>query len=153
MEEWGRVSRGEASGGGVRDWSGRAGQERDTGGMNWEFRRKRDPFLGKANERRLTGKSPGQAPLFVPLEEAELLRRVRHEKIFRLLVVVQHHAVGLAADARLLVAAEGRVGRVRVVAVGPDAARLDGAARAVGGVRVAGPDSRRRGRTGCRWPC
>ncbi|MFI2617277.1 hypothetical protein [Streptomyces sp. NPDC018584] len=37
--------------------------------------------------RRLTGKSPGQAPSFVPLEEAELLRRVRHQKVLRLLAV------------------------------------------------------------------
>jgi hypothetical protein len=43
-------------------------------------------YAGRA-EGRLTGKSPGQAPFLVPLEEAELLRRVRHEKVLRLLAV------------------------------------------------------------------
>ena len=47
----------------------------------------------------------------------------------------------LAADAGLLVAAERRVRRIGVVAVGPDAAGLDGAAEAVGARAVAGPDA------------
>ncbi|MER0443946.1 hypothetical protein ABR738_05100 [Streptomyces sp. Edi4] len=37
--------------------------------------------------RRLTGKRPGQAPIFEALEEPELLRRVRHQQILGLLVV------------------------------------------------------------------
>lgn len=37
--------------------------------------------------RRLTGRSPGQAPFLVPLEEAQLLRRIRHQEILRLLAV------------------------------------------------------------------
>ncbi len=45
----------------------------------------------------------------------------------------------LAPDAGLLVAAEGRVRRVGVVAVGPHAAGLDGAAEAVAAVDVAAP--------------
>ena len=36
--------------------------------------------------------------------------------------MVEHHLVRLATDARFLVAPEGRVRRVRVVAVGPHAA-------------------------------
>ncbi|MGW8366699.1 hypothetical protein ACWGK1_39945, partial [Streptomyces wedmorensis] len=43
-------------------------RERETSEMNWEFRRKRDPFLQGTSERRLAGESPAQAPLFVPLE-------------------------------------------------------------------------------------
>src|SRR5882757_5065877 len=73
------------------------------------------------------------------LEEAELLRGVADQQVLGLLVVVQHHLVVLAADTGLLVAAERRVGGVGVVAVRPDAARLDGAARAVGGVDVPRP--------------
>src|SRR5690242_7434257 len=73
------------------------------------------------------------------LEEAERLRRVADEQVLRLLVVLQHHLVVLAADARLLVPAERGVGRVEVVAVRPHAAGLDAAAHAVGGVAVARP--------------
>src|SRR3954451_17237604 len=43
-------------------------------------------------------------------EEAERLRVVGHQQVLRLAVVVEHHPVVLAADARVLVAAEGRVG-------------------------------------------
>ncbi|GGS76651.1 hypothetical protein GCM10010222_17300 [Streptomyces tanashiensis] len=56
-----------------------------------EFRRKSAAAMDEAVERRLTGKSPGQAPLSVSLEEAEPLRRVRHEKILRVLVVNASH--------------------------------------------------------------
>ena len=55
--------------------------------------------------------------------------------------MVQHHLVVFATDARLLVATEGGVSRVLVVAVGPHAAGLDGAAHAVGDVAVAAPDA------------
>ena len=65
-------------------------------------------------------------------EEAQLLRAVAHQQVLGLLVVVEHHPVVLAADARLLVAAERRVRRVGVVAVGPHAAGLDAAAHAEG---------------------
>src|SRR5574338_325033 len=74
--------------------------------------------------------SPGPPPAADPgregreLEEPQRLRRVADEQVLGLLVVVQHHPVRLPADARLLVAAEGGVRRVQVVAVGPDAARL-----------------------------
>src|SRR3954468_4321084 len=70
-------------------------------------------------------------------EEPECLLAVGHQQVLRLLVVVQHHLVVLAPDARLLVAAEGRVRRVRVVAVRPHAARLDATAHAERGVHVA----------------
>jgi len=49
--------------------------------------------------------------------------------------------VRLTTDTRLLVATEGRVGRVGVIAVGPDATGLDGATHAVGDVAVAAPDA------------
>jgi hypothetical protein len=53
--------------------------------------------------------------------------------------VVEHHLVVLAPDAGRLVAAEGRVRRVVVVAVGPYAPGLDRAAHAEGARAVAGP--------------
>src|SRR5699024_4525473 len=60
-------------------------------------------------------------------EEAELVRRVRHQQVLRLLVVVEHHPVVLATDAGLLVATERGVRRVLVIAVGPDPAGLNAA--------------------------
>src|SRR5215470_9012830 len=74
-------------------------------------------------------------------EEAEFARRVADQQVLGLLVVLEHHLVVLAADAGLLVAAEGRVRRVKVIAVRPHPAGLDGAAEAVGGVHVPGPDA------------
>ena len=56
---------------------------------------------------------------------------VADEQALGLRVVVEHHLVVLAPDAGDLVAAEGGVGRVLVVAVGPHAAGLDRAAHAV----------------------
>src|SRR6478735_6314686 len=72
-------------------------------------------------------------------EEAESVGRVGDEQVLRLLVVVEHHLVVLAADSRLLVAAEGRVRRVLVVAVGPHATGLDATTHPVGTRAVAGP--------------
>mmetsp|Transcript_27116 Transcript_27116/g.79141 ORF Transcript_27116/g.79141 Transcript_27116/m.79141 type:complete len:412 (-) Transcript_27116:686-1921(-) len=73
------------------------------------------------------------------LKEAELGLVVRDEHVFGLAVVVEHHLVCLATEARLLVAAERRVRRVGVVAVDPDAARLDLARHRVRLVGVARP--------------
>src|SRR5689334_22960224 len=74
-------------------------------------------------------------------EEAELLGGVAHQEVLGLLVMIQHHLVVLPADARALVAAEGGMRGVRVVAVGPHATGLDGAAGPVGPGAVAGPDA------------
>ena len=74
-------------------------------------------------------------------EEAQLVLVHRDEHVLDLAVVVEHHLVRLTAVARLLVAAEGRVRRVGVVAVDPDAARLDRARHLVRLVRVARPDA------------
>src|SRR5688572_31915071 len=74
-------------------------------------------------------------------EEAQLVLAVAHQQVLGLLVVVEHRLVRLAADARLLVPAEGRMGRIGVVAVGPHASRLDAAAHAEGACAVAGPDA------------
>src|ERR1700754_2984747 len=75
-------------------------------------------------------------------EEAELLRRITHQHVLGLLVVVEHHAVGFATDARLLVTAEGRVRRIGVVAIGPDAPGLDAATEAIRPRTVARPYTR-----------
>src|SRR5690349_15746010 len=72
-------------------------------------------------------------------EEAEGVGAVADEEVLRLLVVLEHHLVGLATDAALLVAAEGRVGGVRVVVVRPHPAGLDLATGPVGAVPVARP--------------
>ena len=55
--------------------------------------------------------------------------------------MVEHHLVVLAPDARLLVPAEGGVGRIQVVAVGPDPPCLEAAAHAMSGIAVAGPQT------------
>src|SRR3546814_7696562 len=75
-------------------------------------------------------------------EEAQRLGRIADQQVLRLLIMVQHHLVRLAPDARLLVSAKGRMGRIGVVAIGPDAPGLDGAAHAIGGVAVAAPHPR-----------
>src|ERR1700754_1589022 len=77
----------------------------------------------------------------IPSEEALRLRGVADQQVLRLLVVVEHHPVVLAADAGLLVPAERGMRRVGVVAVGPHASGLDLATGAVGRVRVARPDA------------
>src|SRR5450759_2597521 len=75
-------------------------------------------------------------------EEAELLGAVADQHILGLLVVVEHHLVGFAADARLLVSAERRMCGISVITIGPDAARLYGAAEAVEPVGITAPDTR-----------
>ena len=62
----------------------------------------------------------------VVLKEAELLGAVAYQQVLGLLIVVEHHAVRLAANAGLLISAEGCVRRIGMVAVDPHAARLDG---------------------------
>src|SRR6266508_5851141 len=74
-------------------------------------------------------------------EEPGPVGGVADEQVLGLLVVVEHHLVVLPADAGLLVTAEGRVGRVGVVAVGPYPASLDRTSEVVRGVQVAGPDA------------
>src|SRR5450631_2741283 len=55
--------------------------------------------------------------------------------------MAEHHLVVLAANPRLLVAAEGRVRRIEMVAIGPHSPSLDGPAKAVGAGAIASPDS------------
>src|SRR3954469_18822429 len=74
-------------------------------------------------------------------EEAQLLRAVADQQVLGLLVVIQHHLVGLAADTRLLVTAERGMRRIGMVAIGPDAACLDGAAETIEPARIAAPDT------------
>src|SRR4051812_2747430 len=45
-------------------------------------------------------------PANSPLEESKLVGRVAHQQVLGLLVMIQHHLVRFAADARLLVATE-----------------------------------------------
>src|SRR4051812_13018576 len=82
------------------------------------------------------------APPCAISEEPERLVAVADQQGLGLLIVVQHHLVVLAPDARLLVAAERRMRRIGVIAVRPDPAGLDAAAHAEGGVHVARPHAR-----------
>ena len=66
-------------------------------------------------------------------EEAQLVLVERDEHVLGLAVVAQHHLVRLAAEARLLVAAERGVRRVGVVAC------ARGRASRAGGRRTPGP--------------
>src|SRR3546814_6357631 len=56
--------------------------------------------------------------------------------------MVEHHPVIFTPEARRLVSAEGGMGGVLVIAVGPDPPGLDRAAQTVGGVAAPGPDAR-----------
>ncbi len=97
------------------------------------------------------GHRPRPADTATGSEEAERLGRVADQQVLGLLIVVEHHLVGFAPDARLLVAAERRMGGIGVVAVDPDAARrgcrgpCDSSAVRSGSIRP------RRGRRACRW--
>src|SRR6056297_253894 len=74
-------------------------------------------------------------------EETHRFRVVGYEEVLGLPVVGEHHFVVLPPDAGLLVPTEGRMGRIMVVAIRPDAARLDLSAHAEGAVTVPGPDA------------
>ena len=76
-----------------------------------------------------------------PSEEPQCFGAVADEQILGLLIVVEHHLVVLAPDTRLLVAAERRMRRVEMIAIGPDPTGLDRAAEAIGAAPVAGPDA------------
>src|SRR3989440_6869034 len=58
------------------------------------------------------------------LEEPQRLRRIAHQQVLGLLVMVEHHLVVFAADARLLVATEGGVRGIGVVAVRSEERRV-----------------------------
>src|SRR5215217_6122108 len=72
-------------------------------------------------------------------EEPERLRAVAHQHVLGLLVMVEHHLVGFAPDARLLVTAEGGVRWIGMVAIGPHTTGLDIATELVATVRFAAP--------------
>ena len=76
------------------------------------------------------------------LKEAHGLRAIAHKQVLGLLIVIENHLVGFAAETRLLVTAEGRAGGIHVVAVGPHASRFDLTTHAIQIVRVARPYAR-----------
>src|SRR5438094_621856 len=61
-------------------------------------------------------------------EKPECFVGIADQDVLRFLIVVEHHFVGLAAEARLLVSAESGMGRIGVIAVRPYAPGLDAAA-------------------------
>src|SRR6266496_2956648 len=74
-------------------------------------------------------------------KEAEGFGAVAHQQVLRLLIVIQHHSVGLATDPGLLVPAECRVSRIEVIAIGPHSPSLDLAAQPVRGGSIPSPDA------------
>ena len=62
--------------------------------------------------------------------------------------MIQHHFVGFPADARLLVAAKGGMGRIGVIAVHPHPAGLNAPGHAIGAVHIPGPDARPQAKLG-----
>src|SRR5579863_4843113 len=80
-------------------------------------------------------------PCSLFLEEAELLRAVADQHVLGLLIVIEHHAMGFAAYAGLLVSTEGGVGGIGVVAVDPDASGLDSAAETMNTVYITRPQA------------
>src|SRR6266536_1625129 len=93
-------------------------------------------FVGKSWRRDVRRRA---ADIWPPLEEAELLRAVADQEVLGLLIVIEHHLVGLAADTRLLIAPERRMRRIGVVAVGPNAAGLDRTPEPVAAIGIAAP--------------
>ncbi|CAM2147310.1 hypothetical protein PT2222_10131 [Paraburkholderia tropica] len=93
---------------------------------------------------RRAGTTPAidQKKITRPSEETQRLVAIADEQVLRLLIVIEHHLVVLAADARLLVAAERRVRRIRVIAVRPHAPGLDLAAEAICARAVTRPHAR-----------
>src|SRR3546814_17377579 len=75
-------------------------------------------------------------------EQAERVLVIGDEQVLGLLIMVEHHPVIFTPEARRLVSAEGGMGGVLVIAVGPDPPGLDRAAQTVGGVAAPGPDAR-----------
>src|SRR5690606_33736042 len=80
------------------------------------------------------GRTHARSAPVLRLKETERIDVVADQQVLGLLVVVEHHLVGLATHAGLLVAAERRMRGIQVVAVGPDAAGLDPAPHAIGAV-------------------
>src|ERR1700691_250579 len=76
---------------------------------------------------------------FESSEESKRLGGIADQHVLGLLVMVQHHLVRLAPDARRLIAAEGCMGGIGVVAVRPHAPGLDGAPETIGAVAVVRP--------------
>jgi hypothetical protein len=79
---------------------------------------------------------------FRVLEKSHRFLVVRDEHVFVVAVMVEHHFVVFASEARFFVAAERGVRRVIVIAVDPDATGFDGARNLIKLVRVARPDAR-----------
>ncbi len=76
------------------------------------------------------------------LEKSHCFLVVRDEHIFVIAVMVEHHFVVFASEARFFVAAKRRVCRVIVIAIDPDATGFNGSRNLVKLVRVARPNAR-----------
>src|SRR5581483_4648200 len=96
-----------------------------------------------ARRRSITSTASGVAVTsgVIGLEEAHWVGVVAHQQALGLRVVVEHHAVVLASHARGLVAAEGGMRRVVVVAVRPHTAGLDRTTHPERATAVKGPDA------------
>ena len=75
-------------------------------------------------------------------EQPQRFIRIAHQQALGLLVMLKHHLMGFASDARLFVAAKRRMCRVSVITVGPHAPSLNAAPHLIGQITVAAPDTR-----------
>src|SRR5579864_6612659 len=75
------------------------------------------------------------------LEEPQRFGAVADEQVLGLRIVFQHHLVRFAADAGNFVPAECRARRIQVVAVRPDAPRLNGTAHPIRAAAISSPDA------------
>src|SRR5580698_1605926 len=89
----------------------------------------------------MSSRAASVTPTRAGSEEAKCFLAVADQYVLGLLIMVEHHLVCFAANTRLLVAAEGRMRRIRVIAVGPDASRFDTPSKAIGGIHIARPHS------------
>src|SRR5579883_659459 len=104
----------------------------------------RDEFLSfsRRNDTLDHGEAPKrQAALArrLDLEKSVRFRILAHERILGLLIMTEHHFVSLAPDARVLIAAKGRMGGIEMITIDPYTPSLNFAAKAVGAVQIARP--------------
>ncbi len=72
-------------------------------------------------------------------EQAQRRGAVAHQQVFGLLIGIQRHLVRFPTDAGLFIAAERRMRRVDMIAVGPHATGFNAATHAIGEVGIPRP--------------
>ena len=75
------------------------------------------------------------------LKEPQGRLAVAHQQVLGLLIMIEHHAMGFAPVAGLLVASKGRMRGIEMIAIHPDPTGLYVTPHLIGGMRVSGPDA------------